>query len=113
MCFKTMLKSRITERHAHVEDFGACRNVLVVSIASTLWFSRHVHDTEIFDAHSGLSDIGILSNQHLWAFIRHVDWNRLPTAELECHYLQNVRDRKHTECRCIDRVHASDDVINA
>ena len=42
------------------------------------------------------------------AFIGCFDWNRLPTAEFERHYLQNGRDNQNTECKCINCVHATD-----
>ena len=42
------------------------------------------------------------------AFIGCLHWNRLPTAELERHYLQNGRDNLNSECKCIDCAHTTD-----
>ena len=68
----------------------------------------HFHEIEIIDAHSGLSDSCILCTQKMLAFIGCFDWNRLPTAEWERHYLQNGFDNKHMQCECIDCMHATD-----
>ena len=67
---------------------------------------QHFNGIEIIDAHNGLTDSCILCSQHMLAFISSFDWNRLPTAELERHYLENCRDHQNTECKCIDCVHA-------
>ena len=69
---------------------------------------QHFHATEVIDAHDGLSDICMLCNQKMWALISHFDWNRLPAAMLERHYLKNGCGRQNTECKCIDCVHATD-----
>ena len=42
------------------------------------------------------------------AFIGCFDWNRLPTAEWERHYLQNGHKNQNTQCKCIDCMHATD-----
>ena len=55
-----------------------------------------------------MSGIGILCSQNLWAFIGIVDWNRLPIAELERHY--HGRENQNTERKCIDVLHAINDV---
>ena len=55
---------------------------------------QHVHETEITDAHIGLSDSCILCSQNLLVFICLFDWNRLPTKELELYYLPNGRQNK-------------------
>ena len=68
----------------------------------------YFHETEIIDAYSGLSDSCILCTRNTLAFIGCFDWNRLPTAEWERHYLQNGRDNEHFECKCIDCMHATD-----
>ena len=96
-----MLKSCTREWNAHVEDFWACTNVQAYCVF------QHFHETDIIDAHSGLSNTGILCSQTLWAFICLFDWKRLPTVELERHYLQNGRDDQHTECKCIGCAHAA------
>ena len=69
---------------------------------------HHFHAIKIIDAHRGLSNSCILCSQNLWAFIGSFDWNRLPAAEIEYHYLQNGRENKNAECKCIDCVHATD-----
>ena len=69
---------------------------------------QHFHEIEIIDAHNGLTDSCIVCSQNMLAFISRFDWNRLPTAELERHYLQNGRDNQNTECTRIDCVHATD-----
>ena len=69
---------------------------------------QHFHEIEIIDAHSGLTDTFILCSQKMLAFIGSFDWNRLPAAELERHYLQNGRENTNAECKCIDCVHATD-----
>ena len=58
---------------------------------------------------NGLTDSCILCSQNMLALIGSVDWNRLPTAEWERHYLQNGRENQNTECKCIDCMHATDD----
>ena len=68
------------------------------------------HATQMRDAHNSLSDTSILCSRDLWALICRFDWNRLPIAEVGRHDLQSGRDHKHTECKCIDCVHATDDV---
>ena len=69
---------------------------------------RHFHEIEIIDAHNGLSDSCILCSQAMPALICGFDWNRLPTAEWERHYLQDGRENQNTECKCADCMHATD-----
>ena len=57
---------------------------------------QHSHEIEIIDAHNGLTDSCILCIQNMLAFIGSFVWNRLPTAELDCHYLHNGRENQHT-----------------
>ena len=54
---------------------------------------EQMHAINMRCVHNGLSDIGILSSQNLWKFIGLFDRNRLPTAELDRHYLQNGRTK--------------------
>ena len=68
---------------------------------------HHFHGIEFIDAHSGLTNSCILCSQNMLALIGCFDWNRLPTAQWERHYLQNGRDHKNTECKRIDCMHAS------
>ena len=69
---------------------------------------HHFHEIAIIDAHCGLTDSCILCSQNMLASIGSFDWNRLPTVELERHYLQNGRENNNTECNCIDCVHVTD-----
>ena len=55
----------------------------------------HFHEIEFIDAHNGLSDSCILCTQNILALIGFFDWNRLPIAEWERHYLQDGRDNKN------------------
>ena len=63
-----------------------------------MWHIKHIsvleqiHQTLIRCVCNCLSDIGFFGSQHLLAFIGVCDWNRPPTAELDCHDLQNGRD---------------------
>ena len=57
---------------------------------------QHVHEIEVLDAHSGLSDIGIWCSQHMLAFISIFDRTRLHLEELERHYVQHgCENQKH------------------
>ena len=69
---------------------------------------HNFHAIQIIDAHIGLSNSCILCSQDMWAFIISFDWNRLPAAESERHYLQNRRDNQNVKCKCIDCLHATD-----
>ena len=69
----------------------------------------HFHEIEFIDAHSGLSDGCILCTQHMPALIVFFYWDRLPTAEWERHHVQNGRENKNTECKCIACMHATND----
>ena len=68
----------------------------------------HFHEIEIIDAHDGVNDRCILCTQLKPAFIGWFDWNRLPIAEWERHYLQNGRENQNMKCKCIDCMHATD-----
>ena len=54
--------------------------------------SEQIHEIQIRSVYNGLSDIGILCSKHPLEFIGFFDWNRLPTAEFDRHYLQSSRD---------------------
>ena len=85
-----MLKSFTGEWNAHAEGFWALANVPLVSISSTLCVcvcAHHVHETEIINAHNGLSDSCMLGSQNMLAFISCFDWNCFPIEELERDYL--------------------------
>ena len=69
---------------------------------------HYFYAIQIIEAHNCLSNSCILCSQNLWAFINRFDWNRLPAAEFERHYLQNDRENQNTECKCIDCGHATD-----
>ena len=53
---------------------------------------EQINETQIRCVYDGLCDIGILCSQNIWAFICVFDWNRLPTAELDRHYLRSGRE---------------------
>ena len=85
---ESMLESSTRESNLRIEDCRACANVLVVAYqAHCVFVFLHVHETELIDAHIGLSNSCILCSQNMWAIIGRFDWNRLPTAELERHDL--------------------------
>ena len=72
-----------------------------------LVFVQRFHETEITDAHSGLSDTCMLCSQNMYALIGRFDWNRPPIAKLEHHNPQNGCETLHTDCKRIDVVHAA------
>ena len=67
---------------------------------------EQLYETQIRCAHSVSSDACIFSSQNRLAFITVFDWNRLPTAELERHDLQNGRDNSKTCTAFMEFVHA-------
>ena len=69
---------------------------------------HHFHAIQIIDAHNGLSNSCSLRSQNMLASICSFDWDLLPAAELERHYLQNGSDNHNAECKCMDCVHATD-----
>ena len=55
---------------------------------------EQIHELKIRRVYIGLSDIGMVCSQNILEFIGIVGWNCLPTAELDCHSLQNGRDNQ-------------------
>ena len=67
---------------------ACCEHIKHISIC------EQIHDIQTRCVYIGFSDIGILCSRMLWEFVGICDWNRLPTAELDCHDLQNGRENQ-------------------